>query len=661
MSGLLSIAARAMFANQAALQTVGQNIANANTPGYSRQSVVLTPSPGQFTGAGFFGRGVDVQTVERAHNDFLTKQAIDAKATASGDTTQAEQLTRLEKIFPTGNDGLGHAVSQFLNSMMDVASRPSDLSARQVVLGQAQQLATRFASAGSQLAGLQAGVTSDLQAGVTLVNQLAQQLASVNDKIAKVKGSGHLPNDLMDQRDQLISQLSEHVALTTLPADDGTVGVFVGGGQRLVLGASALTLKIAPDSYDPQRSALAVDEGWATRLLDETVLTGGSLSALLKFQNHDLQDARHMVGQLAATLGTRVNAQNALGLDLSTPPGNGAPIFDVAAPRVLPSANNQRNPSGSFANGVQATIVDPSQLQASAYKLSAGTAPGTYQLTRLSDGLVRSVAAGATIDGFNINFSPSPPAAGDSYVIEPVGAAAANMRRVLDSPNGIAAASPVTAVTSVNNTGTASVDSIYVVNSNFNAATLPISIAFGSSNPDGSVNYTLTPAIGGPIPGVWKPSQPIGNQPGAAPPINLGFELRLNGVPSAGDTLSVAATRFPGANNGNAKAFLDIQTDPFVGKKLQPGGSLLVGATLNDAYSNVLSDIGARVQGANYLSGVSTSVASAAETSRSTQSGVNLDEEASRLIQYQQAYQASAKVLQTAQTLFNELLQIASK
>jgi len=661
MAGLLSIAARAMFANQAALQTVGQNIANANTPGFSRQSVVLTTSPGQYTGAGFFGRGVDVQTVQRAHNDFLTKEAVSTKATASGDTTTAEQLTRLEKIFPTGTDGLGSSISQFLNSMMDVASRPSDLSARQVVLSQAQQLATRFSSAGSQLADLQAGVTSDLQAGVTVVNQLAQQIASVNDQIAKVQGSGHTPNDLLDQRDQLISQLSEHVAVTTLPADDGTMGVFIGGGQRLVLGSNASALKISTDSYDPQRSVLALDEGGLTRPLDESVLTGGSLSALLKFQNHDLQDARNMVGQLAAALGTRVNAQNALGLDLSTPPGQGAPIFNVAAPRVLPSTNNQRNPDGSFTNGVQATIVDASQLQASAYKLSAGAAPGTYQLTRLSDGLVRTVAAGATVDGFTINFNPSPPAAGDSYVIEPVGAAAANMSRVLDSPNGIAAASPVTAVASVNNTGTVSVDSIYAVNSNFSAANLPISLAFGTSNPDGSVNYTLTPAVGAPLTGVWKSGQPIGNQPGAAPPINLGFELSLNGVPRAGDTISIAATQYPSSNNGNAKAFLNIQTDAFVGKQLLPNGSLTVGATLNDAYANDLSDIGARVQGANYLSGVSTNVAADAESNRSSQAGVNLDEEASRMIQYQQAYQASAKVLQTAQTLFDELLKIASQ
>src|SRR5574343_1643191 len=160
MAGLLTLGARAMFANQAALQTIGQNIANANTPGYSRQSVVLTTSPGQYTGAGFFGKGVDVQTVVRAHNDYLTKEAASSKSTAMADSTRAEQLSRLEKLFPSGTDGLGYAASQFLNAMVDVTSRPNDPSARQVALGRANELAVRFSNAGQQLTDLQAGVVS---------------------------------------------------------------------------------------------------------------------------------------------------------------------------------------------------------------------------------------------------------------------------------------------------------------------------------------------------------------------------------------------------------------------------------------------------------------------------------------------------------------------
>ena len=660
MASLLSLGARAMFANQAALQTIGQNIANANTPGYSRQSVVLTTSPGQYTGAGFFGKGVDVQTVVRSHNDYLTKEAASSKSTAMADSTRAEQLSRMEKVFPPGTDGLGYAASQFLNAMVDVTSRPNDPSARQVALGRASELAVRFSNAGQQLTDLQAGVVSDLKANVTVVNELAKQIASINDQISKTRGSGHTPNDLLDKRDHMVSQLGEHVAVTTLMADDDTMGVFIGGGQRLVLGNQSSSLQVSNDAYDPLLAVLSLNEGGQNRPLDESVLTGGSMTALLSFQNKDLQDGKNLLGQLAAALGTRVNEQNALGLDLSNPPGKGAQIFNVAAPKVMPAATNLRGAGGAYTNGVQATIVNASQLQASSYKLTSST-PGAYELTRLSDGLVRAVNDGDTIDGFKMTFIPGAPVAGESFLIEPVGTAAVEMRRVLDDPAGIAAASPLTASASVNNTGTLTIDSIYAVNSQFATANAPMTLDFGGPDPANAANvlYTLTLANGSVLNGVWSPGQAIGNQPAAG--IDLGFELRTNGVPRSGDRVTLDPTVYTSTNNGNAKAFLNIQSEGFIGRQLLTGGAITPGSTINDAYAAAMSEVGARVQSANYLSGVSTSVASDAETSRSGQAGVNLDEEASRLMQYQQGYQAAAKVLQTAQSLFDELMRLAAR
>ncbi len=661
MAGLLSLGARAMFANQAAIQTVSQNISNANTPGYSRQTVVLANSAGQYTGAGFFGRGVDVQTVTRSHNDFLTREAATSKSTAKMDATKQEQLSRLEKIFTPGNDGIGYAAGAFLNAMVDVTSRPSDPSARQVALGRASDLAARFGNAGGQLADLQAGVVSDLRAQTTVVNQLAQQIANANDQIAKTRGSGHTANDLLDQRDLLISKLGEYVAVTTLPADDDTVGVFIGGGQRLVLGNSAQTLQVDTDPYDPQRAVLSLNEGGKLRKLDESVLTGGSMTALLSFQNKDLQDGKNLLGQLAASLGTRVNDQNALGLDLSDPPGKGAPIFNVAAPRVLAASTNARDASGNFTAGVKASIVDASQLQASGYKLTVGATAGTFDLTRLSDGVRRAVADGDTVDGFKLSFSPGQPSGTDSFLIEPVGLAAADMRRVLDATSGIAAAAPITASVAVTNTGTLSIDSVYAVNSKFDATQAPMTVAFGDPDPANAaqVQYALTLKDGTVLNGIWASGQVIGNQPAAG--IDLGFELRTNGVPRKGDTLKLDPTVYANTNNGNAKAFLNLQADTFIGRRLQADGSITVGSTVTDAYASAMSEIGSRVQGATYLSNVSTSVASSAETNRTSESGVNLDEEAARLIQYQQAYQAAAKILQTAQTLFDELMRVSSR
>ncbi|MBB4843597.1 flagellar hook-associated protein 1 FlgK [Paucibacter oligotrophus] len=664
MGALLSIGIRAMFANQAALQTVGQNIANANTPGYSRQSVVLTTPDGQYTGAGYFGKGVAVQTVERSYNAFLSKNAATTQATAYMDSTRASSLHQLEKLFPPGEQGIGNAAGQFLNAMVDVASRPGDPSARQVVLGRAGELAARFASAGQQLVDMQAGVVSDLRANVDVVNQLTQQIAAANDQVARANGSGHTPNDLLDKRDELIARLSQYIQVTTLPASDGTVGVFIGGGQRLVLGSNAQALSVTPDPYDSNRAQVSISESNGNRPLDTSILTGGSITALLQYQNIDLQDAKNLLGQMAAAFSARVNDQQALGLDLSNPPGKGPPIFAVGTPRSLPAATNLRNPDGSFAVNVGVTINNPKQLQASSYKLQADPAnPGSYQITRLSDGLVRTVAEGDSVDGFKFSLGGATPAPGDSFLLEPVSQAATNMKRSLDQATGIAAASPLTAKTEASNKGTMTVDSMYAVNSNVDPSRAPIKIAFGDADPaDASkVLYTLTLADGTIYNGSWKAGQPIGNTPNASPPIDLGFELKLNGLPRKDDQITVEATKFTSANNGNAKAFLNIQTETFVGQRLQADGSLTQGATINDAYASAMSDIGSRVQGATYLSSVSTSVAANAEAARSGQAGVNLDEEASRLMQYQQGYQAAAKVLQAAQSIFDELLKLAAR
>jgi flagellar hook-associated protein 1 FlgK len=663
-SALLSLGMRAMFANQAALQTVGQNIANANTPGYSRQTTVLTTPEGQFTGAGFFGKGVNVQTVTRAHNQFLSTEAASSKALAFMDSTKYSLLQQLERLFPPGEAGIGQAANQFLNAMVDVASRPSDPSARQVVLGRAQELAARFSNAGAQLADLQGGVVSDLRANIGVVNQLAQQIAAANDQIARSNGTGHDANDVLDKRDQLISQLSEYVQVSTLPASDGTVGVFIGGGQRLVLGNQAQALELKPDPFDSSRAQVAISEANGARVLDESVLTGGSLSALLQYQNRDLQDARNMIGQMAMALSMKVNAQQALGLDQSNPPGSGAPIFGFGGPRALPDSGNARNGDGTFSTLVSLEIVDPTRVPAESFLLRtapSGT-PGQYQLTARPDGEPEILSAAQLEERYGLRMTESgnPMAPGDTFLLEPVANAALAMRRTLDNTNGIAAASPITASTGIANTGTATVDTLYAVNNKLDTTKVPMSIQFGAVNPaDNSVAYSITLSDGSVVNGSWKAGSTIGNEPLSG--IDLGFELRLNGVPREGDTLEIAATQFPGSNNGNAKAFLGLQTESFVGRVLQADGSLSKGASITDAYAASMSEIGARVQGAEYLSGVSTAVASDAEQARTSQTGVNLDEEAARLMQYQQGYQAAAKLLQTGQTIFDELLALAQR
>ena len=666
-SALMSIGQRAMFANYASMQTTGHNIANAQTPGYSRQTVQLASSGGQDTGAGFIGKGVDVVTVQRASDAFLTSQAQVASSMAAQDNARSTNLQQLETVFPPGDNGMGASVGTFMNSFVDLANSPADSSARQVILSDAAEVADRFATAGGQLDRLQNGVTSDLSNSVAQVNQMAAQVASLNGDIAALRGSSSAPNDLLDQRDQLVKQMGNLIKVSTITADDGTMGVFIAGGQRLVLGAEAEQLAVTPDPANTARSVVSISDSGQLHQLSTDLLVGGTISGLLNYQNSDLVSARNQLGQMAASLSARVNQVQAYGIDMSSPAGSGNPIFAVGAPIAIPNTHNSRDASGGYAASVSLTVSDGSQLKASDYTMAADPANnGNYILTREADGVQFSMvpngtdytytrlsdgaAMGDSIDGMQITINGTP-ASTDTFELEPVGRAAVSMTRTLDNPAGIAAASPMTAVMGVANTGTATVANLSVVDSS-NDPTISTAIQFTDAN--GDYSYTLTDSGGNVTAsgnGTWTAGQPIA--------LN-GYELSLNGVPSSGDTISVVKTAHPADNNGNALAMVGLRDETFVGRDMQIDGTLQNGETATDAYASLLANVGVRVQSAMTASTISQATSDQADDAVADKSGVNLDEEAGRLIQFQQGYQAAAKVLQVAQAIFDTLLQMAS-
>ncbi len=641
MSVLMSIGKTAMFANYAALQTVGNNIANANTAGYSRQDTQLADAPGQFTGSGFFGRGVSVTTVARSYDKYLTNQAVGSSAVAAGDAARVDKLSQLENVFPIGSSGVGYAAGEFLNAFVDLSNNPSDASARQVVLSQAQELASRFRAAGDQLGALQSGVTQDVKTAVANVNAMAQQVANLNQQIAALQGAGQPPNQLLDARDRLVGQIAATINVTTIEADDGSVGLFIGGGQNLVLGAQASTLKAVPDAYDPAKVSLTMREGGVDRLIPADSLAGGSLAGLLKFQNQDLTAANNLLGQMAAAISGAVNTQQALGLDLGQPAGAGAPIFSVGAARVLDASTNTGNAALSL------SVTDASQLQASDYELRFDGS--NYTLVRRSDQTTlpgspytpAQLAAGVQIDGLRLQLGGGAASNGDRFLLQPVAAAAQNMQSVLASTKGIAAASPFTASVGVDNQGTATIASLTAVDPSYNGA-LSANITFTSATGD----YAWTLSNGATGTGTWT----------AGAPISLnGFELNLAGVPKSGDTVSVVPTVSVATNNGNALGFANLHNAGIVA----PPGGAGPGQSITDAYASALADIGVRVQRGKTAATISSAAASQAETARANKAGVNLDEEAAKLIQYQQSYQAAAKILQVAQSVFDTILQTA--
>lgn len=655
MSGLLSVGTRALQANQIALQTAGNNIANVNTPGYSRQSVVLQNLAGQFTGSGYIGKGVDVQTILRNHSEFLTRQAALSSSVSASDTSRLDQLKQLENIFQGGASGLGAAVSDMLNSFSDVANAPTDLTARTVALSRADEMASRFRSASISLEDLQQGVSSQLRVSVAAVNSLAGRIAAANEQISRAQGSGQPPNDLYDQRDQLIKELNQYVQTTNIPADDGTIGIFLAGSQPLVLGTTVSKVGVGQDAFgDPGKAKLTLQIGGAPVVLEEATLGGGQITGLLKFQNTDLALASNLLGRMALAIGTAANDQHKLGIDLNGSAGGN--LFTLSAlPNGLAALAGNSLTGLPITATLQVAIQPPpssgtTKLLPSNYEVSF-TSATAGNITRLSDGVVipfpqvpaPAAPILASLDGLNITVSAGA-AAGDHFLISPFSSAASSIKTAFSSPAALAITSPVAASAGASNKGTLAVASLAARSIPAPAA---ITLTFTSVG-------TYTRSDTGAVSYAYTPGQAIEfdtTTPGAT-----GWSLKLSGSAVAGDTFNVGSTATvqpnadPKLNSGNAEAMIALRDV-----------AMFDGAALTDGYASAMAEIGVRVQSAGYTAAVSKSIATNIETDRASVSGVNLDEEAAKLLQFQQAYQASAKMLQIAQSVFESLMQTVAR
>ncbi len=645
---LFNIGVRALQTNQVVLQTTGHNIANVNTPGYSRQTVALQNLPGQFTGSGFIGQGVEVQAIVRNQSDMLTRQATAAAAVSAADSARAQSLQRLQDVFSGGDSGLGAAINDMMNALSDVASAPTDLAARTVALTRMDATATRMRSASDQLDQIAAGVRSDLDTGVQQANDLAGQIARLNAQIVRAQGSGKAPNDLLDQRDQAIRNLNQYVQTTQVPADDGSLGVFV-GNQPLVLGTTAATLSVddAPDfSGSGQLKLFFTAPGGTPQAIDEQVIGGGAMAGQLRFYNGDLEEGRNLLGRMALGLTQTLNAQNRLGLTLDGKVG-GDLFQPVALKDAIAAAGN---PSGAGA-GIGLAVADPAKLKASDYTV-AFTAGAVGTVVRQSDGVTLSFdgTAGNTLqdvlrgEGLTATVTGAPQA-GDRFLIQPVRDAAGKMQALVHTPSQLAAANPVNAAMGTGNTGSLQLVSLQAL-SNPPGTSVPLTLTFTGPN-----TYTRSddPAVPPALPTAYSyvSGQAI-SYDNATPP--TGWSVTLSGTPNQGDTVTVgnalAAGDYFQRDAGNAKAMLALRDAP-----------LFDGAPLSDGFASAMAQVGTRTQSAQFAAQMSGTIAANLENDRTAVSGVNLDEEAAKLIQYQQAYQASAKMIQVAQTVFDSLLQ----
>ena len=414
MADMLTTGVSGLLAFQRALDTTSHNIANAATPGYNRQSVDLATQGADPLGNGWVGRGVQVVDIRRAFDAALSGQVRSATSGFQQLDTVATLASRIDNLFSDANTGLATTLQQFTNAAQGVANAPTSTAARQVLLSQAGTLVSRLKSYNDSLNTIGAQIDTQLGSEASSVTSLAQNIADINRQIVAARGQNQQPpNDLLDQRDRLVDQLSQHVSVSTVAQSDGSVSVFIGTGQALVSGSIASRLVTVPDSFDPTRPHLALQVSGTS--VDVTrAISGGTLGGLLQFRDTMLANARNTLGQVAVAVAAQFNQQHAAGLDLNGQFGGA--LFGIGDVRTLPATDNGGSAS------VSVTRADLGGLTTADYTLQYdGSA---WSLVRQDTGTQVALGGSGTVadpfvaDGLQIVVSGTAQA-GDRYAIQP--------------------------------------------------------------------------------------------------------------------------------------------------------------------------------------------------------------------------------------------------
>ena len=635
MSGsVMNIGLTALNAAQAGLVTTGHNISNASTAGYHRQRVDTSPQLPQLSGGGFFGRGVEVDNVRRAYSEVLDRQTQLAQTQVSFYDTYAAQVNQINNLVADPASGLSPAMQEFFRAVQDLSASPGTTTSRQALLSETGALVSRFGALDQRLTDLRSGVNIEVSGTVEAINSIASQIARLNGRIATLAGSSPLqPNDLLDQRDNLVLELNKLVSAQVIRQSDGGYNVTIGTGQALVVGEAALSLAAVANADDPRQLDVGYLFNGAPVPIDSRSITGGSLGALLQFRSESLDPAQNALGRIAVGLGMMFNEQHRIGQDLNGVAGGD--FFRVPAPTVIPAAGTSST--------IDATLVDASALTLSDYRVSFdGTA---YTVTRLGDNVTSGPFATlpATVDGVTLSAGAGTPASGNSWLVQPTRLGARELALAIGDPSLIAAAAPVRALATVSNLGSATIEAPVV-----DAATQPPL--------NGALSNTVTLTFNDP-PSTFNVvdntaaitlASNVAYTPGMTLSYN-GWSTRLAGRPEASDTLVVQANTGGRTDNRNALLLAGLQSVPGL-----DGGA----STFQTAYSAMVGSVGAIASEVKVTGTALAGILKETRVAQQSVAGVNLDEEAANLIRFQQAYQAASKLISVSSRLFDSILAI---
>jgi len=621
MANTLNTGATALLAFQRAIAATANNISNVNTEGYSRQRVGFEAVPSSKNVVGSIGQGVSASNITRVTDQFAQARLLSTTNEASRTEALATSAARIDSIVGTDSLDLTPAMSNFFAAIQDANTSPDSIPARAVVLATAEQLESRINGLAENFRQEDRRTTDLIQQSVDTINNATEQLAILNYQL-NTSGDTQ-PLHLLDQRDVLLQQLSEELTIDYNENESGSIDIFVGNGASLLMGDRAYQLDVDVDPMAPHQLPVNLTIGSESHWIGSQI-SGGRLSGLNDYRQQILNPAINDIGRLANVLSGTVNQQQSAGIDLNGERGGN--LFSSPEIQVTADQDNTGNAT------VVASFSDLSETEASSYQLSFDGVD--YAVTRTSDGKTVSGTSPLTIDGLNIEIT-NPMDIGDRFIIAPTQFAARDFTVALADPAAIALSSALRVVEDSANstmTGTAAVAPVDPADTEFST---PVEISF--NDPPDSYNVvdlatgtslqTNTP---------WVTGDSI---------VQNGWTISFNGNPGASDAYRVEPAGAPGDNSNGL--FLAAKQD----NKLFSGTQ-----SLAEAYASTIATIGTKTLQAQGNHDAAVGLNNSALEQRDSVSGVNLDEEAVSLTRYQQAYQASARIITVAEETFQTLI-----
>ncbi len=675
MADLLNIGLSGLSVNKTALSVTGHNITNVNTPGFSRQETIQSTRVPQLSGAGYIGSGTTLVDVRRIYNEFLNIQVRSSMALNSDSQSYLSQINQLDSLLAGSTTGVNPGLQKVFAALQTAAEDPANIPARQLALSEAEGLAKRFNTVYDRLYEQNSFINKQLSAVTDQVNQLAGSIAGYNEAIAVASSNGQQPNDLLDAREEAVRKLSTFIGVTVVSQDDNSYNLFVGSGQPLVVGSKASRLEVVPGLSDPLRSEVQFVSGNSRQGIT-SLITGGEMGGLIRYREDVLDSTLNSIGRLALSVTDQVNSQLGQGLDLNGEFGNGL-FRDLNDPLLIGQRSLARLGNSDTTANLNVLIEDTTQLTTSDYEVEFTNATD-YTVRRVSDGTSFgpfdiTVVPAAEFDGVSLNVASGTFAAGDRFRVMPTRNAGESIRADMKRPEELAFAAPLKSQTSPANIGTGVISQptlktnidIYDPIAQADLETSlrnapPLRIVMGPVVA-GVQSYDVFDLSGGPAinSGVIVPGQTNDltiNVPANPPNVPVGFQygVTISGRPQGGDNFSVSFNTNGVSDNRNALKLIDLQNRAVIG--INPAAPTTTGSSFTDAYGDLVERVGTLTSQARVDGEATGAILKQATDSRDSISAVNLDEEAAKLIQFEQYYQASAQIIQVARNLFDTLI-----